>query len=398
MKYYFGRTSLLFILLAIIPFLLSCDSKNIVKSDSGNRDNQKNIYINTDLLKRDLIYFIDKFRVNGFKHNFVTWNPKFNSFQLYRKQYVELAPFMIAEKRELPMDRMSSDFYHSYYYLDQVWLNKKFSNIAIPKDVMAFIKDFLQEKYKLDSLDRERSILALRTYSSLLRLIDLVDRLPSELTSKFGNMPLPKVKSILTKTAYDEVRKRFFELQNQSEGQADPILECRNYWPIAPIMKLDEAYTRELIRLEELTKKIHVLLDSPDKSLAGHLSDHLLCVESIEEAIGRYPEANTGEGILDRYIEYIASNLWDYPYYGRQCGPFRGVMGNFTRTEDGRVNFCKENFKSVADNMHLSYLLKRFGVRRDLPFSERTLKSDGFSVGIMRQREELFVPPIEKPQ
>jgi len=384
----------MFLMLLSLP--LSCkdgDKSPIETSFSSN------LYINVAHLDKDIEYFISRFEKHKLRFNTVSWSAKSN-FDLTSIKSEQMTSLIFAKNKELSKDTLLSNLPEIYYYLDRIWIDKKFNSAPIPKDVLALIGDFIRGDFKLNQPGGMGTLLGVRTFSSMLRLIGEIDdlsQLPPELTRKFGNMPLDKIKSILTKTAYDAVRDRFYELQKFDDEKYYPVFECRKYWAIAPIMNLDEGYKEDIVRLKGVATEVHALLDTPEKSLYGSLKDHLICVETIEESIGKSPDSNTGYGIFDRYIKFIANNLWDYPFYGKQCGPFRGVMGNFSRQNDSGINYCKDNFKSVGDNMYLRYLLNRFGARDDLLRDPSALLKEGLDMSKIgeaeSQTEKRFTSP-----
>jgi len=380
------------VVLITLILLIACNNKSDKNYSSSRVVNNmpSDIYVDINRLQQDLSDFVTHFRNSNFKSNTISWKDGSESFPFLYKQSDQQVPLLFAERSGLPKGTLVNYFHQVYYYLDQVWIDKKYNSQPYPKDVLALIGDFLNGKFNLNKGDKIGTLLGVRTYSSILRLIEEIDDprdLPAELTSKFGNIPLDRIKSILTKSAYDAVRIRFYELQSFDTKGYYPVFECRKYWGIAPIMKFDERYKADVPRLESIAKQVHLFLDNPEQSLVGHLKDHLLCVEAIEEAVGRVVDPSTGHGIFDRYVKYIANNLWDYPFYGKQCGPFRGVMGKFTKLKDGSTNYCRENYKSVSDNLYLTYLLKRFGVRENLSLDISALLKDGYNMRIITESE-----------
>lgn len=372
----------LYLLLSIL-FLDSCDKKNkYSQTDAFGNEFPAETYIDVALFKRDISAFTSHFRPKEFQSNRISWSPNSESFYLVNEKPEQQQPFLFAEKVAWTKGALIDNFRQSYYYLDLVWVDKKYNNQAISKHVLGIVADFIRGNFSLGKNNNSPTLLDIRTHSSILRLIAEIDdpnQLPAEFVHKFGNMPFDKVKSILTKSAYQEVLEEFYKLQKFGTAESYAVEECSKYWAIAPIIKIHEGFKDDIKKLEVFATKVHSLLADPKESLTGELFTHLQCIETIEEALGRYPNPETGEGIFDAYFRYIANNLWDYPMYGRQCAPFKGVMGRFTKTPEGENNYCKDNFKSVGDNLYLAYLLRRFGVRGDLLTDISSLLRDGQS-------------------
>jgi len=346
--------------------------------------------IRMDFLKGDLGSFLDHFKKISFKADQLNWSYAPKSFSVSKISPDLQTALMYADRNDMPHDMLIQNFHMIFYYLDKVRWDYKFNKTPIPVDVVKIINDFLNAKFRIDTRDKTRKILTLRSYSSLLRLINEIDDpalFSDELIARFSPLPFVKIKEILTRSIYDLVRTEFYKSYSFDEDLYNPAYQCQKYWAISPILKIDPLYATDLNRLNILAMEVHGLFADTEKNMYGELKDHLLCVETIEEAIGRSPDPISGVGITNKYLAYIVKTLWDYPFHGKACAPFRGVMATIPRGSGEQVDFCENNYKTVLDNLYLLYLINKFNVTGEVDIAIEDIPQRSINQRIMLDYE-----------
>lgn len=349
------------LVLITLLFCTSCSNKendSEQQKSQGPNDSVDMLYV----MSSDINLFVDFFSQRRFIRDKMVWNGGLRHLRFESSKSSTLRSLIRMNFGQMSKADLERSFDSINYYLDKARRDFLYSNIPIDKNIIALAKDLLEGKLKVALGSDNSADTNINTISELLRIISVLppeNLVPSNIQKSYPKLTPAEVLNLMVKGIYSQIRKSYQAIYLESVREKYLPAICARYRIIAPIMKLDPALAGEVNILKAMVPRIHELLDNPEM-IYGKLGVHLACIEVLEEVIGKSPDPRTGEGITERYLEFIAKYLWDYPMYGKSCAPFGGVMSSIPKSKDLPGQICKNNQKTVRDNLWIAYILNKY--------------------------------------